>query len=129
MRTLRRKCKLSLLGFCAVVLVGLVAWERASNLSWYMRRLNPFMTHKEVTRIIPSRFLLSEHAPVSGPGVGTMIAAPATQCVFSISYGAATIFGSESGVVYFDASNRLVGIYYSSSGGRSWTPAWGEKYH
>ena len=114
----------------ALIALGLAitgVWgSHRNDLSRHLSQLRPGMSHGEIDRLIPARLLRLDSEPATLPSAGTWLAAPGAKCAWRRSYASSGLFGSvEYAELYFDASNRLVGLRYASSGAGPWRPSWG----
>lgn len=99
-----------------------------NSLSRYFKQVQPGMSREDTERVVPSRLLQLDADPVTMPTVGTRLTGPVAKCAYRRTYASSWLLGSaEYGELYFDTSNRLVGLRYSSSGG-PWSPSWGIEY-
>lgn len=109
----------------AVVLLVLGFLSRG-QLSTQFSRIRPGMSYDEVLKLLPQEMKVSTQPRSSAFPLGAVVAqrgaipSSELQCVSLYSPFNVAAFGS----VYFDAQAKVVGLYYSSSGGQ-WKPSWG----
>lgn len=116
------------------VLVG-VAWAAVLSVFWFLsrgqlstqfNRIRPGMSYAEVLKMLPQEMKVSLQPKSSALPLGAVVAyrgaipSSELQCVSLYSPFNVDAFG----YIYFDAQAKVVGLYYTSSGG-PWEPSWG----
>jgi hypothetical protein len=117
---------ITLLIACSVIVA--VRYAPPKPLRDYISLLSPWMREADVTALIPARYFAYREQQskfFSGTFVVSVGATPSYFICFSNDRDWPLQL-AEHAYVYFDASGRLVGIEYSSSG-HVFRPNWGEQ--
>jgi len=123
-----------LLVFLPILLIGNYVGKRTSLIP-YLKQIKPGMNYDKVRKIIPPRFIVSEKEPCWAIVMDAWVVDVGARAASEMFLGApprnvslieGALVSAESGSVYFDKYEKVVGLYYSSSGGR-WAPRWGVK--
>jgi len=136
LRTKRIAVAISSLVLAAVgvIVIGIPVLQRAvvkpRELLTYFERLEPGMTYSEAMQIIPRKMIAVEKRHCTNVVWRTVLvhtnATPNSEVVCRDAFGFLPVF--ETGDIYFDKEDKLIGVYYNSSGiggGAFWKPKWG----
>lgn len=115
-----------LTGVTLAAVLSVFLFLSRGQLSTQFDRIRPGMSYDEVLKLLPQEMKVSLQPRSSALPRGAVIAqhgaivSSELQCVSFYSPFNVAAFGS----VYFDAQAKVVGLYYSASGG-PWKPGWG----
>lgn len=119
-----------------ILLIGSWVGKRTSLVP-YLKQIQPGMTYDQVRKIIPPQFIISEKEPCWNIVMNAWVVYTSARAASEIYLGApprdvslieAALVSGESGRVYFDKDDKIIGIYYNTSSAGRWSPRWGVKY-
>jgi hypothetical protein len=117
---------LSALGLAVLLFGGCILVGRYGEVSTHLAKIKPGMTYAEVARRIPRSMARDGKQPCTSLTSGIYLVS--SNALVASELRCTELFfplnSATYAVVYFDRQDKVVGLYYSSSGGR-WKPKWG----